>query len=215
MFLQDLLDSTKAFSTIKVYLASCDEGFGNAPNPRCSFICVHSPCNSPLTMGRWCYALLSCLRLTAYTGAPSLLPPAFLPKRVIGGNLLCPIRALSIYLDNQLFVSWASSHRGKPPCHQRLSNWVVEAGWIILAYKSLWGSLHAHTRCMATSRVLSRGISVNDICATVSMASTHTFIRLYHLDLTVPLLAHQLPWLVTAEVPQWDTSVVREPELLW
>uniref|UniRef100_UPI003AAF0CD6 uncharacterized protein n=1 Tax=Centroberyx gerrardi TaxID=166262 RepID=UPI003AAF0CD6 len=118
-------------------------------------------------------------------------------------NSLCPVRALRIYVDrtkglrksNQLFVSWAPSHRGRALTCQRLSHWVVEA--IILAYESRGlqppESLRAHsTRSMATSWALFRDISVRDICAAASWASPHTFIRFYRLDVTEPSLAQSV-----------------------
>ncbi|KAK0145714.1 hypothetical protein N1851_015374 [Merluccius polli] len=57
-------------------------------------------------------------------------------------NALCPVRALRVYVDRtagfrkseQLFVSCATSHLGKPLSKQRLSHWIVEA--IAMAYNS-------------------------------------------------------------------------------
>ena len=53
---------------------------------------------------------------------------------------LCPVHAVRTYMDStggfrrsdQLFISWANPHKGKPVTKQRLSHWVVEA--IALAY---------------------------------------------------------------------------------
>ncbi|XP_048059471.1 uncharacterized protein LOC125276089 [Megalobrama amblycephala] len=118
-------------------------------------------------------------------------------------HCLCPVRALRHYVDrtkalrnsNQLFVSWADSHKGKPISRQRLSHWVVEA--IIVSYNSMGlcppEGLKAHsTRGMATSWALFKGVSVQDICAAASWASTHTFVRFYRLDVTEPSLAHSV-----------------------
>ncbi len=106
-------------------------------------------------------------------------PPPFAGEGEKCLNSLCPVRALHIYMDrtkgfrksNQLFVSWAPSHKGRALMRQRLSHWVVEA--IILSYESRGlqppERLRAHsTRGMATSWALFKGTSVRDICAAVS-----------------------------------------------
>ena len=67
-------------------------------------------------------------------------PPLFSSAEEQRLNTLCPVRALHVYVSrsaafrkgDQLFVSWATPHRGKPLSHQRLSHWIVEA--ISLAY---------------------------------------------------------------------------------
>ncbi len=64
----------------------------------------------------------------------------FLPETM---NLLCPIRALKIYLEcsalfrqsDQLFVCFGKRTKGRPVTKQRLSRWIVDA--ITLAYSSL------------------------------------------------------------------------------
>ncbi|KAK7896412.1 hypothetical protein WMY93_021737 [Mugilogobius chulae] len=101
-------------------------------------------------------------------------------------HALCPVRALRVYVDKtasfrgteQLFVSWAPPHRGKPLTKQRLSHWIVEA--ITVAYESSGlhppAGLRAHsTRGMATSWAMFRGTSVEEICAAASWATPHTF----------------------------------------
>ncbi len=106
-------------------------------------------------------------------------PPPFAGEGEKRINSLCPVRALRIYMDrtkgfrksNQLFISWAPSHKGRALTHQRLSHWMVEA--IILVYESHGlqplERLRAHsTRGMATSWALFKGTSVRDICAAVS-----------------------------------------------
>lgn len=130
-------------------------------------------------------------------------PPPYAGEDEKRLNSLCPVRALRIYIDrtkgfrksNQLFVSWAPSHRGRALTRQRLSHWVVEA--IVLAYESRGlqppEGLRAHsTRGMATSWALFKGTSVRDICAAASWASPHTFIRFYRLDVTEASLAHSV-----------------------
>ncbi|KAK0148792.1 hypothetical protein N1851_010874 [Merluccius polli] len=67
-------------------------------------------------------------------------PPPFSSVEEQRLNTLCPVRALHVYVSrsagfrngDQLFVSWATPHRGKPLSRQRLSHWIVEA--ISLAY---------------------------------------------------------------------------------
>lgn len=130
-------------------------------------------------------------------------PPPFADEGEKLLNSLCPVRALRIYMDktkgfrksNQLFVSWAPSHKGRALTRQRLSYWVVEA--ITLAYESRGlqppERLRAHsTRSMATSWALFRGTLVRDICAAASWASPHTFVRFYRLDVTETSLAHSV-----------------------
>ncbi|XP_034530069.1 uncharacterized protein LOC117805448 [Notolabrus celidotus] len=127
-------------------------------------------------------------------------PPPFSSVEEQRLHTLCPVRALHMYMcrtaefrkEDQLFVSWATPHRGKPLSRQRLSHWIVEA--ISLAYSSKGlqppQDLRAHsTRSMATSWALFKGVSVQDICAAASWASPHTFVRFYRLDVSGPSLA--------------------------
>ncbi|KAK0133511.1 hypothetical protein N1851_030971 [Merluccius polli] len=124
-------------------------------------------------------------------------PPPFSSAEEQRLNTLCPVRALHVYVSrsaafrkgDQLFVSWATPHRGKPLSRQRLSHWIVEA--ISLAYgcRGLQPplGLKAHsTRGMATSWALFRGVSVRDICAAACWATPHTFVRFYRLDVSGP-----------------------------
>ncbi|XP_032363038.1 LOW QUALITY PROTEIN: uncharacterized protein LOC116675032 [Etheostoma spectabile] len=65
----------------------------------------------------------------------ALCSPPFSSSEERRLHALCPVRALHFYMDrtagfrrsDQLFVSWASPHRGKPVTKQRLSHWVVES----------------------------------------------------------------------------------------
>ncbi|XP_072235172.1 uncharacterized protein [Leuresthes tenuis] len=128
-------------------------------------------------------------------------PPPFGSAEESRLNALCPVRALRVYVDrtasfrgtDQLFVSWATPHKGKPLSRQRLSRWIVEA--IVLAYRCRGlqppAGLKAHsTRSMATSWALFKGIRVEDICAAASWSSRHTFVRFYRLNVSGPSLAH-------------------------
>lgn len=142
---------------------------------------------------------LSCLpiELAAFS------PPPFSSEEHQRLNALCPVRALRTYVDRtaafrkseQLFVSWAQPHRGKPLSKQRLSHWMVEA--IVAAYNSSGlqapAGLRAHsTRGMATSWALFQGTSVEEICAAASWATPHTFARFYRLDVTGPSLSQNV-----------------------
>ncbi|KAK0146328.1 hypothetical protein N1851_014351 [Merluccius polli] len=116
-------------------------------------------------------------------------------------NTLCPVRALRLYVErtagfrrgDQLFVSWATPHKGKPLSRQRLSHWIVEAIGLSYRCRGLQppAGLKAHsTRGMATSWALFKGIQVEDICVAASWATPHTFVRFYRLDVSAPSLAH-------------------------
>lgn len=128
-------------------------------------------------------------------------PPPFSTEEHERLHALCPVRALRTYVDRtagfrkseQLFVSWAPPHRGKPITKQRLSHWIV--GAITLAYISKGlqppSGLRAHsTRGMAASWALFEGTPVEDICAAANWATPHTFVRFYRLDVTAPTLSH-------------------------
>ncbi|XP_050958769.1 LOW QUALITY PROTEIN: uncharacterized protein LOC127160164 [Labeo rohita] len=130
-------------------------------------------------------------------------PPPFSSPEEERLHCLCPVRALRCYVNrtkalqksNQLFVSWADSHRGKPISRQRLSHWIVEA--IIVGYNSMGLSppegLRAHsTQGLASSWAWFKGVSIRDICAAASWASPHTFVKFYKLDVTEPSLAHSV-----------------------
>lgn len=131
----------------------------------------------------------------------SFYPPPFSSPEEERLHSLCPVRALRVYLDrtkgirksDQLFISWAPPHTGKPVSKQRISHWLVDA--IGLAYEARGlqppERLRAHsTRGMGTSWALFRGISAQDICVAGCWASPDTFVRYYRLDVTAPSLAH-------------------------
>ncbi|CAM4610191.1 unnamed protein product [Leuciscus chuanchicus] len=112
-------------------------------------------------------------------------------------NLLCPVRALRIYLERsasfrqseQLFVCFGGRSKGSPVTKQRLSRWIVDA--ISLAYTSVGQvcpiGIKAHsTRGMASSWDWSSGFPIQDICAAASWSSPSTFMRFYNME--VPYL---------------------------
>ncbi len=129
-----------------------------------------------------------------------------------GLNLLCPVRALRIYIEpsapfrqlEQLFVCFGSHTKGFPVTKQRLSRWVVDA--ITLAYSSLGQQcpmgVKAHsTRGIASSWTWSSGVSIAEICAVVGWASLSTFVRFYNLE--VPALQDRGPFCITGSLQYW------------
>ncbi len=107
-------------------------------------------------------------------------------------TLLCPVRALRIYVDRtrsvrsseQLFVCHGGQQKGKAVSKQRLAHWIVEA--IALAYQSqgepcLLGVRAHSTRSVASSHALAHGASLADICRAAGWATPNTFARFYNL----------------------------------
>ncbi len=106
--------------------------------------------------------------------------------------LLCPIRALHVYVDctqsfrrsEQLFVCHGGQQKGKAVSKQRLAHWIVEA--VTLAYQSEGEpcplGVRAHsTRSVASSHALAHGTSLADICRAAGWAIPNTFARFYSL----------------------------------
>ena len=102
-------------------------------------------------------------------------PPPFSSVEEQRLHTLCPVRALHVYVSrsaafregDQLLVSWATPHKGKPLSRQRLSHWIVEAISLTYGCRGLQPpqGLRAHSTCMATSWALVGAVSVRDICA--------------------------------------------------
>ncbi len=108
----------------------------------------------------------------------SALPPSAEDQEL---NLLCPVRALRIYIERsapfrqseQHFVCFGGRTKGSPVTKQRISQWLVDA--ISLAYSSLGlqspiGVRVHSTRGVASSWAWSSGVSMEDICALASLA---------------------------------------------
>ncbi len=106
--------------------------------------------------------------------------------------LLCPVRALHIYVDRtrsvrsseQLFVCHGGQQKGKAVSKQRLAHWIVVA--VALAYQSQGEpcplGVRAHsTRSVASSQALAHGASLADICRAAGWATPNTFARFYNL----------------------------------
>ncbi len=106
--------------------------------------------------------------------------------------LLCPVRALRIYMDHtqsfrssdQPFVCHGGQQKGKAVSKQNLAHWTVDA--IALAYqyqgKPCPLGVRAHsTRNVAFSYALAHGASLADIYRAAGWAIPNTFARFYSL----------------------------------
>ncbi len=116
--------------------------------------------------------------------------------------LLCPVRALRIYVtrtrsvrsSEQLFVCHGGQQKGKAVSKQRLAHWIVEA--VALAYQSQGEpcplGVRAHsTRSVASSHALAHGASLADIYRAAGWATPNTFARFYNLRVE-PVSSHVL-----------------------
>jgi hypothetical protein len=111
-------------------------------------------------------------------------------------HLLCPVRALRVYLEkssqwrksDQLLVCFGSPKKGLPASKQTISNWIVQAIATAYQVRNLPSpmAVRAHsTRSMASSVALLSGVSLQEICEAAGWATPHTFIRFYSLQLPV------------------------------
>ncbi len=123
----------------------------------------------------------------------SFHPPPFASSEDERLHMLCPVRALKLYVDrskvwrrsHQLLICFGAGRRGLATSKQRISHWVRDA--ISLAYEARELpsplSLRAHsTRGVASSQALFRGVPLEDICVAAGWSSPHTFVRFYNLD---------------------------------
>ncbi|KAL0151728.1 hypothetical protein M9458_052954 [Cirrhinus mrigala] len=107
-------------------------------------------------------------------------------------GLLCPLRALHIYVDRtrsfrrseQLFVCFGGQQKGNAVSKKRLAHWVVDA--ITLAYQCQGEPCPLRvrarsTRSVASSWALAHGASLADICRAAGWATPNTFARFYNL----------------------------------
>ncbi len=124
----------------------------------------------------------------------SFHPPPFASSEDERLHMLCPVRALKLYVEHskvwrkssQLLVCFGAGRRGLATSKQRISHWVRDA--ISLAYEARNFpsplSLRAHsTRGVASSQALFRGVPLEDICVAAGWSSPHTFVKFYNLDL--------------------------------
>ncbi len=123
----------------------------------------------------------------------SFHPPPFASSEDERLHMLCPVRALKLYVDRskvwrkspQLLICFGAGRHGLATSKQRISHWVRDA--ISLAYEARKLpsplSLRAHsTRGVASSQALFRGVPLEDICVAAGWSSPHTFVRFYNLD---------------------------------
>ena len=109
-------------------------------------------------------------------------------------HLLCPVRALKIYLErtapfrqsDQILVCYGgvAGKQGTSLSSQRLSHWICEG--IAQAYREAGLDVprfKAHsTRSVASSTALYRGVPVDAIMSTANWSSEHCFISHYLID---------------------------------
>jgi hypothetical protein len=113
-------------------------------------------------------------------------------------NLICPVRALNIYLDksqsvrkpdvHQLFVTFKAGAEGNPVSKSRISSWLVQV--ISRAYSYFGkeippGIKGLSSRALGASLACERGMSMEDICRAATWSSSSVFAQHYRLD-TVP-----------------------------
>ncbi len=116
--------------------------------------------------------------------------------------LVCPVRALHIYVDrtqsfrssDQLFVCHGGQQKGKAVSKQRLAHWIVEA--IALAYQSQGELCPLGVRALsalsvASTHALAHSASLADTCKAVGWATPNTFTRFYSLRVE-PVSSHVL-----------------------
>ncbi|KAL0201442.1 hypothetical protein M9458_004629, partial [Cirrhinus mrigala] len=107
-------------------------------------------------------------------------------------TLLCPVRALRIYMERtqpfrrseQLFVCYGGQQKGKAVSKQRISHWLVNAIRMAYLARGLPCPLEvrAHsTRGIAALAALANGPSLTDICRAAGWATPNTFARFYNL----------------------------------
>ena len=105
--------------------------------------------------------------------------------------LVCPVRALSLYLDRtrgfkgptlQLLVCYGGSRKGLALSSEGLSAWLQRVISASVGPDERDGVRAHSTRGVAASVALLRGVSVPDICQAARWGSAHTFARFYMMD---------------------------------
>lgn len=111
-------------------------------------------------------------------------------------QLMCPVRALRIYLDKtknvrkdrQLLVSYQSGRQGHKVSKSTVARWIRQT--IVFAYSQQGKelpprSVRAHqTRAMSTSFADIRGVTPADLCSAATWSSSSVFARHYRLDVS-------------------------------
>ncbi|XP_061589562.1 LOW QUALITY PROTEIN: nucleolar protein 14 [Cololabis saira] len=104
-------------------------------------------------------------------------------------NLLCPVRALWLYLQatqsfrrsEQLFVCYRGAHKGRALSKQRLSHWIVDT--IKQAYDVAGRPAPSGVVCHSTtSWAAMKGVALSEIFAAASWTGPCTFSRFYRLN---------------------------------
>ncbi len=120
-------------------------------------------------------------------------PPSFTTPEQERLHLLCPVRALQVYVhrtsqwrkSEQLFICYGDRNRGAAATKHTMSHWVRDA--IALAYDARGQAsplgVRAHsTRGVASSTALARGVPLQQVCDAAGWSTLHTFVRFYSLD---------------------------------
>jgi len=115
----------------------------------------------------------------------------FLPKIAMGSSVRedkvwCPVRALSYYFnktstfrnDDQLFLTYAEPHG--PASKRTLARWLVLLVSDSGAVEGRKAPTAHSTRSIAASWAFHRGISIKEICDTVSWKAPTTFTTVYY-----------------------------------
>ena len=120
---------------------------------------------------------------------------SFPPPDVVGREelcLVCPVRALSLYLDRtstfrgptlQLLVCYGGPRKGQALSSEGLSTWLQRVISASLGPGERDGVRAHSTRGVAASVALLRGVSVPDICRAARWGSARTFARFYRMDM--------------------------------
>ncbi len=139
----------------------------------------------------------------------SFHPPPFTSSEDERLHMLCPVRALKMYVDrsniwrksSQLLVCFGGLATSK----QRISHWMRDAMSLAYEVRGLPSplSLRAHsTRGVASSQALFREVPLKDICVAAGWSSPHTFVRFCCLVRFGPDRAAFLAWRVWYIVPK-------------
>lgn len=112
---------------------------------------------------------------------------------------------------DQLFVSWAGPHKGKPITKQCLANSFFPGDCFVLfesGSPAAWGLSSALTRGLATSWALFRRVNLQGICAATHWSSSLTFVCLYMLDDSVKCVVRAvlLPHTNSFEIENMDEN---------
>ncbi len=130
-------------------------------------------------------------------------PPPFTTPEQERLHLLCPVRALQIYVhrtsqwrkSEQLFICYGGRNRGAAATKHTVSHWVRDA--IALAHEACGQAsplgVRAHsTRGVSSSMALARGAPLQQVCDAAGWSSPHTFVRFYSLDVHATPGSHVL-----------------------